>query len=127
MKETTKEWFLAAEDDLLSAIKLADESRLTNIVAFHCQQCIEKTFKAIIEEQNLPSVKSHDLLRLCDIAGIKLSEKEFIVLATINEVYIDARYPADFGLMPNGKPTITEANKFIEFTESLFNRLKYNV
>jgi HEPN domain-containing protein len=125
MKKTTKDWFIAAEDDLLSAKKLASEVRLTNIVAFHCQQCIEKTFKGIIEELNLPSVKSHDLLRLRNIANIQLSEQETILLATINEVYIDARYPADLGLMPNGKPTIAEAKNFIDFTERLYNRLKY--
>ena len=124
MKKTTKDWFLVAEDDLLSAKKLLSEVRLTNIVAFHCQQCIEKTFKGIFEEQNLPSIKSHDLLRLRNIAGVQLSEQEIILLATINEVYIDARYPADLGLMPNGKPTINEAESFVNFTETLYNRLK---
>jgi HEPN domain-containing protein len=109
MKETTKDWFTAAEDDLLSAKKLIGEERLTNIVAFHCQQCIEKSIKGIIEEQNQPSVKSHDLLRLRDIIGIQLTEQETTLLETINEVYIDARYPADLGLMPSGKPTLKEA------------------
>jgi HEPN domain-containing protein len=50
MKLTTKEWLSLAEDDLISAKKLMDEIRLTNIVAFHCQQCIEKGLKALIEE-----------------------------------------------------------------------------
>jgi HEPN domain-containing protein len=123
MKETTKDWFMAAEDDLLSAKTLISEERLTNIVAFHCQQCIEKSLKGIIEEQNKPSVKSHDLLRLRDIAGISLSEQETIILEIINEVYIDARYPADLGLMPNGKPTTEEAETFISFTENLHDKL----
>jgi HEPN domain-containing protein len=34
----TKDWLTAAEDDLLAAKKLAGEDRLTNVVAFHCQQ-----------------------------------------------------------------------------------------
>ncbi|MCA1760896.1 MAG: HEPN domain-containing protein [Bacteroidales bacterium] len=123
MKETTKDWFTAAEDDLLSAKKLISEERLTNIVAFHCQQCIEKSLKGIIEEKNKPSAKSHDLLRLRDIAGIVLSDQETILLETINEVYIDARYPTDLGLMPNGKPTTEEAETFISFTENLNNKL----
>jgi HEPN domain-containing protein len=50
MKQTTKDWFMAAEDDLLSAKKRIEEVRLTNIVAFHCQQCIGKIFIIIIEE-----------------------------------------------------------------------------
>ena len=122
MKQTTKDWLLAAEDDLLSAKKLVSEERLTNIVAFHCQQCLEKCFKSIIEEKNLALIKSHDLLRLCDTAGIQLSEPETVLLATINEVYIDARYPGDFGLLPSGKPTIAEAKNFIHFSEILFSK-----
>lgn len=123
MKETTKDWFRIAEDDLLSAKKLISEERLANIVAFHCQQCIEKSLTGIIEEKNQPSVKSHDLLRLRDIAGIEFSEQETFFLETINEVYIDARYPTDLGLMPNGKPTTEEAENFISFTENLYDKL----
>lgn len=124
MKQTTKDWLTAAEDDLLAAKKLAGEDRLTNVVAFHCQQCLEKCFKAIIEEQGKPSIKSHDLLRLQLNADIQLIETDIILLGIINEVYIDARYPGDLGLLPHGKPTITEANSFIEFSELIFNRMK---
>lgn len=123
MKPTTKEWITAAEDDLLSANKLSSEERLTNIVAFHCQQCLEKGFKALIEEQGKSSVKSHDLLRLKDLAEVSLSETENLILATINEVYIDSRYPGDMGLMPHGKPTIAETKEFIRFSEALFERI----
>lgn len=124
MKQTTKDWFTAAEEDLLSAKKLVAEERLTNIVAFHCQQCLEKSFKAIIEEQGLPSFKSHDLLRLSDKTKIQLTELELKILSTINEVYIDSRYPGDMGLMSHGKPTIAEAENYIHFSETLFLKLK---
>jgi HEPN domain-containing protein len=120
MKQTTNEWLLAAEDDLLTAEKLKYEDRLTNIVAFHCQQCLEKCLKALIEEQNLPSAKSHDLLRLREMADFTVSEQEFILLATINEVYIDARYPGDYGLMPQGKPTSSDTEEFIRFSKNIF-------
>jgi len=123
MKLTTKEWISAAEDDLLSAKKLAEESRLTNIVAFHCQQCIEKSFKALIEEQLGISVKSHDLIRLNDKANIILPDDDITTLAIINEVYIDARYPGDMGLMPHGKPTPGEAKKFILFSRSILEKV----
>lgn len=123
MKLTTKEWLTAAEDDLLSAKKLINEERLTNIVAFHCQQCIEKSFKAMIEEQEKKSIKSHDLLRLKDIANIELSDNNTLFIATINEVYIDSRYPGDMWLMPQGKPTLDDAKEFIEFTEAIFYKI----
>ncbi|MDP3642380.1 MAG: HEPN domain-containing protein [Bacteroidota bacterium] len=124
MKQTTKDWFTAAEDDLLAAKKLAGEDRLTNVAAFHCQQCLEKCFKAVIEEQDKPSIKSHDLLRLQLNANIKLKETETILLGIINEVYIDARYPGDLGLLPHGKPTISEIDAFILFCDTTFSHLK---
>lgn len=124
MKQTTKEWLSAAEDDLLAAQKLAGEQRLTNVVSFHCQQCLEKCFKAIIEESGERSVKSHDLLRLLLNAEIHLSDSETVLIGIINEVYIDARYPGDLGLLPQGKPTLAEVETFIKFCENLFSRIK---
>jgi HEPN domain-containing protein len=113
MKQTTKDWLTVAEDDLLAAKTLASEDRLTNLVSFHCQQCLEKCFKAMIEEQDKPSIKSHDLLRLQLIANIQLSASETTLLSIINETYIDARYPGDLGLLPHGKPTISDIEPFI--------------
>lgn len=127
MKQTTNDWFTAAEDDLLAAKKLSAEERLTNVVVFHCQQCLEKCFKAVIEEQGKPSIKSHDLLRLQLNAEIQLTQTETVLLGIINEVYIDARYPGDLGLLPHGKPTIAEAGNFIAFSETLFMKLKHQV
>ena len=123
MKLTTNDWLSAAEDDLLAAKKLSGEDRLTNVVAFHCQQCLEKCFKAVIEEQGNPSIKSHDLLRLQLNANIQLVESDTILLGIINEVYIDARYPGDLGLLPHGKPTIAEVKIFIGFCELIFFRI----
>jgi HEPN domain-containing protein len=123
MKQTTKDWLTVAEDDLLAAQTLASEDRLTNLVSFHCQQCLEKCFKAMIEEQDKPSIKSHDLLRLQLIANIQLSASETTLLSIINETYIDARYPGDLGLLPHGKPTISDIEPFIQLCDTLFNRL----
>jgi HEPN domain-containing protein len=124
MKQTTKDWLTIAEDDLIAAKTLAHADRLTNLVSFHCQQCLEKCFKAMIEEQDKPSIKSHDLLRLQLYANIELSRSETTLLGIINEVYIDARYPGDLGLLPNGKPTISETEAFIQFCDTILHRLK---
>jgi HEPN domain-containing protein len=37
------------------------EVLLTPVVAFHAQQCIEKTFKAFLQEKGLETPKTHDL------------------------------------------------------------------
>ena len=124
MKQTTKDWLYAAEDDLLAAITLANDNRLASLATFHCQQCLEKSFKAMIEEFDQPAIKSHDLFRLQLAANIELSEHEFKLLGIINEVYIDARYPGDLGLLPQGKPIKSEVESFIRFCEEILNRLK---
>lgn len=123
MKQTTKDWATAAEDDLLAAKTLVHDPRLTNLAAFHCQQFLEKIFKAVIEETDRPAIKSHDLLRLQLTANISLSDQETQLMGIINEVYIDARYPGDLGLLPLGKPTIAEIESFIQFCDTIFARL----
>jgi len=124
MKQTTNDWLKAAEDDLLAAKKLANDSRLTNVAAFHCQQCLEKSFKAVIEEVENTTFKSHDLFRLQNAANIQLTDDELNLLEIINEVYIDARYPGDLGLLPYGKPSFEEVETFIGFCEEISYRLK---
>ena len=56
--EVAKDWLKAAEDDLLTIEELKDNPNLTNIVAFHSQQCVEKTFKAILEffDKDVPKI-----------------------------------------------------------------------
>ena len=78
----------------------------------------------MIEEQDKPFIKSHDLLRLQQNANIQFSEEEIILLEMINEVYIDSRYPGDLGLLPHGKPTISDIEAFIQFCETLLDKLK---
>ncbi|NDP22180.1 MAG: HEPN domain-containing protein [Paludibacter sp.] len=124
MKPTTNEWINAANDDLLAAKTLGSNNRLTNLAAFHCQQFLEKSFKAIIEEFENFTFKSHDLFRLQMTTKIELTNYELQLLGTINEVYIDARYPGDMGLLPNGKPTLHEIDTFIQFCEDIQYKVK---
>jgi HEPN domain-containing protein len=42
MKAITHEWLNRAEDDLLAAKLLLAQPELTNMVAFHAQQSVEK-------------------------------------------------------------------------------------
>jgi hypothetical protein len=55
MKKITEHWLNIAMDDLLAAKQLLTVDGLTNLVAFHAQQCIEKSMKALIEEISLPN------------------------------------------------------------------------
>ena len=61
MKKTTNDWFVSAESDLLLIQEIAVVENLTHLSAFHAQQVIEKSFKAIIEEYDLGFIKTHSL------------------------------------------------------------------
>jgi HEPN domain-containing protein len=56
-----------AEKDVKAASVILNEEYLTNIAAFHCQQAIEKYFKAYILEYDKPLLKIHDLPKLYGI------------------------------------------------------------
>jgi HEPN domain-containing protein len=68
MNEVAKEWLARAREDLETVERLLEEKGLTNIAAFHAQQCIEKCFKAVIESSGKPVPRIHDLVRLQALA-----------------------------------------------------------
>ncbi len=125
MKFMTGEWLKAANDDLLVIKRIIDEESLTHIVSFHAEQVVEKVLKALLEEQNSKIPKTHDIRRLHKMVEtlLPLNEESLEILLTINELYIDSRYPVDFGLLPDGKPSLDDAKIFHEFAEELFDRV----
>jgi HEPN domain-containing protein len=59
MRATTRDWLTFAQKDLVNCERILDDEFLTNIVAFHAQQALEKGFKAIIEEfERCPQILS---------------------------------------------------------------------
>jgi HEPN domain-containing protein len=121
MKKQVEDWILLADRDLCAAeILFKDEYTLTNIVAFHCQQAIEKYLKAYLIQKDIPLIKTHDLIKLNgminEIENLGLDEKKLLV---INEVYTESRYPGELGLMPDGMPTNEEAKEFIEYAKEI--------
>jgi HEPN domain-containing protein len=114
MKQTTEEWLL------LAAKNLSAQNRLSNLTAFHCQQCIEKCFKEVMEEKEISFLKSYDLLRLQQLTNMELNDADTHILRILNEVYLDSRYPGDLGLLPHGKPLPEEIESFIRLTEKIF-------
>lgn len=118
MKQSTREWLNAAGDDLITIENLLDNPILTNVIAFHAQQAIEKSLKAIIEENGVVFIKTHNLqslfLKIEEIIPFDVNER---IISELDRLYLDSRYPGDFGLMPYGKPTLEEAE--IYFREAI--------
>lgn len=110
MKTITRVWLNAANDDLIAMEVMHGREEITNMVAFHAQQAIEKSFKAVVEEFNLGNLKTHHLESLYSKIVPVISGFNETILAELDTVYIEARYPGDLGLMPHGKPSIEEAD-----------------
>lgn len=125
MKPITKAWLESASDDIRAMEQMLHLADLTNIVAFHAQQTVEKTFKAIIEEWEMGFVKTHSLIRLYTLVQPHHDLVEDMdMLERLDSVYIEARYPDEMGLLPFGKPTLNESSYFYKFSLQIWNQAK---
>ena len=120
MKKLTNEWLKVAKDDLDVIGRIISDKHLSHVVAFHAQQCIEKVFKAVLEENEIETPKIHNLVTLYGMAETIIGlEIELQMLQTLDSLYIDARYPGDLGLLPNGKPSRQDAEKFFNCAKTI--------
>ena len=122
MKDKVREWIELASVDLAAAMKLADDEYLTPAAPFHAHQCIEKSFKAILEFYDSPIRKIHDLTRLYlelkDIVAFQCNED---ILYDLSRLYIDSRYPGLAGYTVNGKPSVEDAKSYIDSADKILS------
>jgi len=116
MKKQAEEWLNAANEDLKLIEKIIDDETLTNMIAFHSQQAIEKSLKSILEEFESKVPRIHNLIKLKEMTEKYIKfETDKSSLEQVNEIYADTRYPSDVGLIPIGKPSIELAKEFYIF------------
>jgi len=48
-------------------------------------------------------------------------------LVLLDQLYIEARYPGELGLLPDGKPTIIEATSFYSMARQLFEETRQSL
>jgi HEPN domain-containing protein len=119
-REMANEWLRSASGDLETIEAIIDNSNLTHIVAFHSQQCVEKSIKAILELYEVTVPKTHSILKLSKVAEefFDIGDKE--TADELDKLYIDTRYPGDFGLLPDGKPTSEKARALYRFARNIY-------
>ena len=116
-------WKTIAEHDWQTARSLWRSKRYDGCL-FFCHLVCEKFLKAVVVKvtrQDAPRI--HDLIRLCVLAGLKLSEDQQQFLSKINNFNIATRYPVDL------KDFYKLANKeysypFYQFTERFIKWVK---
>lgn len=124
MKKQADDWLQAANDDLRVIQKIIDDDSLTNMIAYHSQQAIEKSLKSILEEYESKVPRIHNIIKLKEMTEkyIKIDiNKE--LLEQVNDVYSDTRYPSNLGLGPMGKPSLELVKRFYNFAMNLKNEV----
>ena len=118
-----KEWLNSALTDLKSIEHFIHDEFLTQVVAFHSQQCVEKSFKALLEFQAKRVPKEHSTIRLYslvrDVFDLQIDDG---ILIDFDDLYIESRYPGDLGLLPDGKPTLKNAEEFYSMAKKIYER-----
>ena len=62
MQKLTREWLRKARADLRGAHELMEaRPPVYDLICFHCQQCVEKLLKAMLQELGASVPRTHDL------------------------------------------------------------------
>jgi len=119
------DWISKAETDLKCAKILFEHDGGNEVVAFHCQQAIEKALKAIILYLYATLEAGHSLLYLCKKVIGKISDfnKHLNGCILVNQYYIETRYPNENPITVSNE----EADKCIKIAENLLNDVKTHI
>jgi HEPN domain-containing protein len=123
MAEDIAYWLQLARLDLESARKSLRGHSFLHCL-FGCQQALEKLLKAfVVEATNQSPPRVHNLVRLADLASLKLEYHHEVLLSKLSLQYIELRYPEELA-------TIDELNcqasaeEHFQQTEELFQWLE---
>lgn len=124
MKASTRQWLEFAQTDLRSCENNLSDEFVTNVVAFHAQQAVEKAFKALIEEKDIRMSRIHNLTRLYALTEpFLISPIDETELEKLDNVYTSSRYPGEIGLLSTGKPTMNESKELYYISRRIYDIL----
>lgn len=113
--ELAKKWFQKANDDLVAAHELLDSEGPAWIIAFHCQQAVEKYLKGYGVMQGKSPRKIHDLVALARALKVTIPKPLEHQLIELSQYYITGRYPLDIdeGITRNTAERMYQTTKTI--------------
>jgi len=97
IRRLVAEWIAKANLDFDTVVRLADEERFRDVVAFHAQQAAEKYLKALLTRHQVEFPKTHVIRRLL----ILLHQIDPVLARQLDEASwlspfgADIRYPGD--------------------------------
>ena len=95
--EYASQWMLKAKSDLkIADDELKTENPATDAVCFHCQQVVEKAFKAFLSFHGIAFEKVHDLEYLKNLCLQKDNSFSKLNVGDLSSYAVTVRYPDDF-------------------------------
>lgn len=92
----TRDWLIKAEHDLIAAERANAPPPVRDVLAFHCQQAVEKALKAFLTWKDRPFTRTHNLLTL--VEQCEAVANEFAELREAAQVLtpyaVEFRYPS---------------------------------
>ena len=124
MKEETKIWLKYAKENLKSS-EILLESKLYNPSLQNAQQTVEKAFKSLLNEYEIPVKRTHDIFELNLILiknsiNINITEDECDLL---NSIYIPSKYPLG-SVLPDFEPNEIICSKVFEIAKRVYSEVK---
>ncbi|RCW30057.1 HEPN domain-containing protein [Marinilabilia salmonicolor] len=81
-------------------------------------------FKAVIEEFEIGLIKTHNIESLYSKIHDRVEDVNEQIIAELDTLYIEARYPGEMGLMPEGKPPLEDARKYFQEAVKIRNGIE---
>jgi HEPN domain-containing protein len=110
MKPLTREWVEKAEGDFMVATQIMRRrnQRIYDAACFHCQQAVEKYFKARLAEAALPFPRTHDLPALLHLLlPIEPLWKSYEpTVKALTDYAVSFRYPGDNATLGEAKAAL---------------------
>ena len=117
-KQDVSEWIKLSDYDLETARAMQRAGKYLYVL-FCCQQSVEKRLKAVVINVTgeFPP-KTHDLIRLIELAKIGLADKQQLFLRKLTAYYIETRYPEEVKELSK-KATKILANAYLKDSEEV--------
>jgi len=126
MKELARSWLAFADKDRQTCEYIKESPGLRAIAAFHVQQMIEKSLKAILVCQGQNPPRIHDLVRLAALvaAAVGSSEINADELERINQYYTFSRYPQAFEVDSTEEPSAPELTSMVSTGRKILDQAR---
>ena len=128
MKSLANNWLEFAHKDLQAASQIVSNAELTALTAFHCEQCIEKSFKAILASYEKPPPRTHDLVTLHtqveELISFPVNEA---TLREVSDTYTESRYPLSEMSPAEQSPSSDKVQIFLSQAREIYDSARSTI